>query len=58
MDPTLQAGPQASPAVADLSQTGPASDAAGDAIQQMVAQGTQQIFGMILNLLMSQTGEG
>jgi hypothetical protein len=24
----------------------------------MVALGTQQVFGMILNLLMSQTGEG
>ena len=58
MDPTLQAGLQAPPAVADLSQTGPASDAAGSSIDQMVALGTQQVFGMILNLLMSQTGEG
>lgn len=58
MDPTLQAGMQAPANAAATSQAGTANAAQDAMTQQMVDQGTQQIFGLILNLVISQTGEG
>lgn len=58
MDPTLQVGMQAPVNVAAMSQAGTANAAQDAMTQQMVDQVTQQIFSLILNLVMSQTGEG
>lgn len=58
MEPVLQTqGASALNALA-ASQNGAAGSTTDATMQQMFDQGTQQVLGLVLNLVMSQTGEG
>ncbi|MCZ8259066.1 MAG: hypothetical protein O9333_02930 [Beijerinckiaceae bacterium] len=58
MDPILQTSNLAAVNATGLSQTQSTSAANDPMLDQMVEQGAQMVFGMLFNLIMSQTGEG
>ncbi len=58
MDPILQSTRSAAASASAASQTGQAEAVNGGTTEEMTAQVYQQIFGIVLNLLMSQASEG
>jgi len=58
MDPILQTGGQALTGAGGSTAAGGADAANSAAAQEATNKVAQQIFGIVLNLVMSQTGEG
>lgn len=58
MDPILQTSNLAAVNATGLSQAQSTTAANDPMLDQMVEQGAQMVFGMLFNLIMSQTGEG